>query len=68
MKGESGTSVWDIRLPAPVTALQGSHLRQPPTWIQYLSESEAAWTDHMRNHDSPEQRWRDKNTKRFRLP
>ena len=59
---------WQIRLREPEESLLASHLRQPLSWVAWLREMEHEWRRYMQEHDSPEQRWREKNLERFRLP
>ncbi|HEX4666372.1 MAG TPA: hypothetical protein VH207_07215 [Chthoniobacterales bacterium] len=44
-----------------------SHLRQAPSWAEFMDEIEHEWLHYMRHHDSPERRLREKNPERFRL-
>jgi hypothetical protein len=61
------SSAWELRLREATDALWPSHLRQPPSWIAFMREMDADWRRYMREHDSPEQRLRDKNPEPFRL-
>jgi hypothetical protein len=67
VKTDHAHSVWDIRLPEPDAPLFRSHLRQPPTWQQFLRETQEPWARYMREHDSPEERLAAKHPARFVL-
>ena len=58
----------DIRFPSGQNILSRSHLRQAPSWSEFMTEIEAEWRRYMREHDSPEERLRSKNPEPFRLP
>ena len=58
---------WDIRLREPTDTLYASHLRQPPSWIEFMREMDAEWQRYMREHDAPEDRLTTKLHTRFKL-
>ena len=58
---------WDIRVAEAATSLHPSHLRQPPSWIEFMREIDAEWQRYMRENDAPEQRLATKLDTRFRL-
>ncbi len=56
-----------VRLREPEGRLWPSHLRQPPTWIEFMREIDAQWRRYMSEHDSPEERLATKMERRFTL-
>jgi len=58
---------WDLRLREPASDLYPSHLRQAPSWAEFMREIDAEWQRHMRENDSPERRLLEKNPERFKL-
>ncbi len=58
----------DMRFPSGENTLSRSHLRQAPSWSEFMREIEPEWQRYMREHDSPEERLRSKNPERFTLP
>lgn len=58
---------WDIRLPTAATPLYPSHLRQPPSWAEFMREIDTEWQRYMRDHDAPEHRLATKLHTRFNL-
>ena len=58
---------WDIRLREAEGPLYPSHLRQPPSWIEFMREMDAEWQRYMKEHDSPEDRLATKVYERFRM-
>ena len=62
---EQDDDVWNLRLQEGDVRLWPSHLRQPPTWIEFMREIDAQWQRYMREHDSPEQRLATKLHTRF---
>lgn len=58
---------WDIRLAEAATPLHPSHLRQPPSWVEFMREIDAEWRRYMREHDAPEHRLATKLATRFRF-
>lgn len=68
MSNNSGSLDGDMRIPEAATALLPSHLRQPPSWAEFMREIDAEWRRYMQEHDSPEQRLAEKNLQPFRLP
>lgn len=67
MSEENGDR-WNLRLHEAEARLWPSHLRQPPTWIEFMREIDAQWQDYMREHDRPEDRLATKLHTRFALP
>ena len=67
MKITEPRAVWNINLPEPGTALERSHLRQPPAWVDFLEEIEQEWVRYMRDHDAPQRRLETKIPNRFVL-
>ncbi len=67
MSGTTENNPWELGLREATDTLGPSHLRQPPSWIAFMREMDADWRRYMREHDSPEQRLRDKNPDAFRL-
>lgn len=65
MNKSGKTSTANIRLPEPETRLHASHLRQPPSWAEFMREIDAEWRRYMENHDTPEQRLATKLHTRF---
>lgn len=57
----------NLRLHEAETPLWPSHLRQPPTWFEFMREIDAQWQHYMREHDSPEERLTSKVRTRFTL-
>ncbi len=49
-------NTFDLRLREASEPLHRSHLRQPPTWIEFMREIAPQWQRYMREHDTPEQR------------
>lgn len=62
---EEDTKAWSVRMREPEEPLWSSHLRQPPTWIEFMREIDAQWRRFMREQDSPEQRLKTKIQQRF---
>ena len=58
---------WDIRLREAADSLYPSHLRQPPSWTEFMREMDAEWQRYMRDHDAPEDRLATKLYQRFRI-
>lgn len=56
---------WNLRLQEADVRLWPSHLRQPPSWIEFMREIDGQWQRYMREHDSPEQRLATKLHTRF---
>ena len=63
-EGEGG---FDLSVRDPEDPLYPSHLRQPPTWMEFMREIAAQWESYMREHDTPEQRLATKVHTRFTL-
>lgn len=58
---------WDVRLPDAKGLLYPSHLRQPPSWAEFMREMDAEWQRFMRDHDTPEDRLATKLHRRFKI-
>ncbi len=58
-------SPFDLRLREASEPLHRSHLRQPPTWIEFMQEIAPQWQRYMREHDTPEHRLATKLHRRF---
>lgn len=56
---------WNLHLQEAEARLWPSHLRQPPTWIEFMREIEPQWQRYMREHDTPEERLMTKLHTRF---
>lgn len=67
MNRSTRTIAADIRLPEPETPLHASHLRQPPSWAEFMREIDAEWRRYMEHHDTPEQRLATKLHTRFTI-
>lgn len=64
---EEETSAWNLRIKEAEEPLWPSHLRQPPTWVEFMREIDGQWQRYMREHDAPEQRLATKVDRRFTL-
>jgi hypothetical protein len=64
---ENAGNQWDIRLREAEDSLYPSHLRQPPSWSEFMHEMDAEWQRYMRDHDAPEDRLATKLYERFRI-
>jgi hypothetical protein len=67
MKRNTRTIAADIRLPEPETPLHASHLRQPPSWVEFMREIDGEWRRYMEHYDAPEQRLATKLHTRFTI-
>ncbi len=67
MSESAEADVWNILLPDARDSLSPSHLRQPPSWIEFMREMDAEWQRYMRDHDAPEDRLATKLHTRFKL-
>ena len=59
--------VWELNLPVPSDPLKASHLRQPPTWAEFMIEMEPHLRYFMLHYDSPADRLATKPGRRFQL-
>jgi hypothetical protein len=67
MSENADENQWNIRLREAEGSLYPSHLRQPPSWTEWMREMEGKWQLYMRNHDAPEQRLATKVYQRFKI-
>ena len=57
----------DLNFPDPETPLFSSHLKNPISWEDWITEMTPMWKNYMAEYDSREQRKRDPAEKRFVL-